>query len=53
MNNIDISSESTKFVTVGFDVHKNTISACVLDQGDVLLERFSPTVSNPSRSSSN
>lgn len=39
MKNIDISSESTKFVTVGFDVHKNTISACVLDQGDVLLER--------------
>lgn len=39
MNNIDISSESTKFVTVGFDVHKNTISACVLDEGQVLLER--------------
>lgn len=41
MNNIDISSESTKSVIVGFDVHKNTISACVLDPqtGDVLLER--------------
>jgi len=41
MKNIDISSESTKCVIVGLDVHKNTISACVLDQqtGDVLLER--------------
>ena len=29
MNNIAISSESTKFVFIGFDVHKATISACV------------------------
>lgn len=41
MNNIDISTESTKFVFVGLDVHKATISACVLDTdtGQILLER--------------
>lgn len=41
MKNIDVSSESTKYVVVGLDVHKNTISACVLDQktGELLLER--------------
>lgn len=41
MTNIDISSESTKFVFIGFDVHKATISACVIDPegGQILLER--------------
>ena len=41
MTNIVISSESTKFVFVGFDVHKATISACVIDpeSGQIVFER--------------
>lgn len=39
MKNIDISSESTKSIIVGLDVHKATISACVLEEGQVIFER--------------